>query len=237
MQRHAFAWIRHLDVVLGDGRLPLTVDAYAFYGARWMRQLVVRNVPALTLRPRIFTNTESVDRVEISNTRLTAMDQFVFEGLKDVGRIVLDRVDVAGVHSYAFSGIHFRPDGPATSGTDTPDLPQVGSERREERKMTRRRERYARSGGLVNVTGCHVGVLSADAFRDANLAQIVFSRTDVDRLDGHAFRGVTGLQSLRLVNCRVGPSLRADMFAGLRGVRQLHLEGLVGTRQVDGFVD
>ena len=32
VERHAFAWIKYLDVVLGDGRLPLSIDAYAFSG-------------------------------------------------------------------------------------------------------------------------------------------------------------------------------------------------------------
>jgi len=57
VERHAFAWLRRLDVVLGHGRVPLSLDAYSFYGARDMRRLAVAGVPALTLRPRIFTNT------------------------------------------------------------------------------------------------------------------------------------------------------------------------------------
>ena len=57
VERHAFAWLRRLDVVLGHGRVPLSLDAYSFYGARDMRRLAVAGVPALTLLPRIFTNT------------------------------------------------------------------------------------------------------------------------------------------------------------------------------------
>lgn len=245
MERHAFAWIKYLDVVLGEGRVPLSVDAYAFYGARWMRRIVVQSVPALTLHRRIFTNTESVDVLVIRNTQMTKMDQFVFEGLKDVGGIVMDRVDVDNIHSFAFSGIHFRPRGPAP----TSDLETGGMERplngsnavfdRESRhrkaRKSRRKARYALSGGLLNVTSCHVGVLSTDAFRDANLAHILFSRTDVDRLEKHAFRGVSGLQSLRLVDCRLGSSIGAEVFASLRGLSRLHLAGLVNTQIVDTF--
>jgi len=244
VERYAFAWIKYLDVVLGDGRLPMSVDAYAFYGARWMRRVVVQGVPALTLHPRIFTNTESVDRVEIRNTQMTKMDQFVFEGLKDVGGIVLDRVDVGNIHSNAFSGIHFRRRAQApTSGLKTgEERPTNGSNavfdaessRREARKA-RRRTRYALSGGLLNVTSCHIGVLSTDAFRDANLAHMLLSRTDVDRLGKHAFRGVSGLHSLRIVDCRLGTSIGAERFASLRGLRQLHLVGLVNTRVIDSF--
>jgi len=241
VQRHAFAWTKYLDVLLGDGRLPLSVDAYAFYGARGMRRVVVQGVPALTLHPRIFTNTESVDKVEIRNTQMTSMDKFVFEGLKDVGAIVLDRVDVASIQSYAFSGIHFRRSGPAPSAA-VKERPMNGSNalldaelsRREARKA-RRRARYALSGGVLNVTSCHVGVLSTDAFRDANLAHILFSRTDVDRLEKHVFRGVSGLQSLRLENCRLGRSIGTETFSSLRGLEQLHLTGLINTRLIDKF--
>ena len=49
----------------------------------------------------------------------------------------------------------------------------------------KRRARYAQSGGRVNITSCHVGVLSTDAFRDANMAAIEFTRTDIDQLDRH----------------------------------------------------
>jgi len=244
VERYAFAWIKYLDVVLGDGRLPLSVNPYAFYGARWMRRVVVQGVPSLTLYPRIFTNTESVDRVEIRDTQMTQMEQFVFEGLKDVGGIVLDRVDVGNIHSNAFSGIHFRRRAPApTSGLKTGEERPVNASnavfdkepsRREARKA-RRRTRYALSGGLLNITSCHIGVLSTDAFRDANLAHILLSRTDVDRLDKHAFRGVSGLHSLRIVDCRLGTSIGAERFASLRGLRQLHLVGLVNTRVIDAF--
>lgn len=228
-------------MILGDGRLPLSVDAYAFYGARWMRRVVVQSVPALTLHPRIFTNTESVDSVLIRDTQMTKMDRFVFEGLKDVGGIVLDRVHVDNVHSFAFSGIHFRPRGPApTSGgmersLNGSNAVSDGEPSRTEVRKARRRTRYALSGGILNVTSCHIGVLSTDAFRDANLAQILFSRTDVDRTEKHAFRGVSGLQSLRLVDCRLGWSIGTEVFASLRGLNQLHLTGLVNTHVVDTF--
>jgi len=240
VERHAFAWIRHLDVILGDGRLPLRVDAYAFYGARGMRQLVFQGVPALTLHPRMFTNTESIDRVVVRNTQMTKLDRFVFEGLKDVGRIVLDRVDVDTVQSFAFSGIQFRPRGPPVP-EDVDDRPVNGSiaevleEEQGGRKAKRRAARYARSGGLLNVSSCHLGVLSTDAFRDANLAQILFTRTDVDRLEKHAFRGVSGLQTLRLVDCRLESSIGTGVFSSLRGLSQLHLDGLVNTHHVDAF--
>jgi len=210
-----------------------------------MRRVVVQNVPALTLHPRIFTNTESVDRVEIRSTRMTQMDPFVFEGLKDVGGIVLDRVDVGNVQSYALSGIHFRRRGPApTSGLKTDGMErqvngsnavfETVSSRREDRKV-RRKARYDLSGGLLNITSCHIGALSTDAFRDANLARILLSRTDVDRLEKHAFRGVSGLQSLRIVDCRLGSSIGAESFASLRGLRRLHVAGLVDTRVVEPF--
>ena len=245
VERQAFAWIKYLDVILGDGRLPLSIDAYAFYGARWMRRLVVQDVPALTLHPRIFTNTESVDRVEIRNVHMTSMDQFVFEGLKDVGAIVLDRVDVDNIQSYAFSGIHFRRRGPATTSgvnTDAMETLANGSNAvfetesiRREATKARRRERYALSGGVLNITSSHIGLLSSDAFRDANLAHILLSRTDVDRLQKHAFRGVSNLQSLRIVNCRLGSTIGSEAFASLRGLRRLHLVGLVNTRVVDTY--
>jgi len=61
VERHAFAWLRRVDVVLGRGRVPLSLDAYSFYGARDMRRVAVAGVPALTLRPRIFTNTHVRD--------------------------------------------------------------------------------------------------------------------------------------------------------------------------------
>jgi len=242
VERHAFAWIRHLDVVLGDGRLPMSVDAYAFYGARWMRRIVVQSVPALTLHPRIFTNTESVDRVEIKNTHMTKMDQFVFEGLKDVGGIVLDRVDVGNIHSYAFSGIHFRRHGLPVSDVKSGEMERqvnvssaIYSSGSGEARKERRRARYAHSGSLLNVTSCHIGVLSIDAFRDANLAHILLLRSDVDRLQKHAFRGVSGLQSLSIVDCRLGSTIGAETFASLRGLRRLHLTGLVNTRVIDTF--
>lgn len=245
MERHAFAWIKYIDVVLGDGRVPLSVDAYAFYGARGMRRVVIQSVPALSLHPRIFTNTESVDRVEIRNTQMTKMDRFVFEGLKDVGGIVFDRVDVNNIHSYAFSGIHFRRHDPTPISavkTDKKERPVNGSNAvldtessRREARNAKRRARYALSGGLLSITSCHIGVLSTDAFRDANVAQILLSRTDVDRLEKHAFRGVSGLQSLRVVDCRLGSSIGAERFSSLRGLRQLRLAGLVNTRVIDSF--
>jgi len=247
VDRHAFAWIKYLDVVLGDGRLPLSVDAYAFYGARWMRRIVFQSVPGLTLHPRIFTNTESVGVVEIRDTHMAKMDRFVFEGLKDAGGIVLDRVDVDNVHSFAFSGIHFRPRGPSpTSDLKTGGIERglngsnavLGSDKSQtikEARYAKRKSRYALSGGLLNLTSCHIGVLSTDAFRDVNLAQILFSRTDVDHLEKHAFRGVSGLQSLRLVDCRLGSSLGGDVFGSLRGLNQLHLDGLANTQIVDTF--
>ena len=241
VERHAFAWIKYLDVVLGEGRLPLSVDAYAFYGARWMRRLVFQSVPALTLHPRIFTNTESVDVVVIRNTQMTKLDRFVFEGLKNVGGIVLDRVDVDSVRSFAFSGIHFRPRGPPPpTPSDVDERPVNGLTAVSEQDWTRgkakrRAARYARSGGLLNVSSCHVGVLSTDAFRDANLAQILFTRTDVDLLEKQAFRGVSGLQTLRLVDCRLGSSIGREVFSSLRGLSRLHLDGLVNTHYVDAF--
>jgi len=216
----------------------MTVDAYAFYGASWMRRVVAQNVPALTLQPRIFTNTESVDRVEISNTKMARLDQFVFEGLKDVGSIVLDRVDVGSIQSYAFSGIHFRRDGrrPTSGlGTRRPKNDEFDAESgRRHGGTARKRQRHVETG-LLNISSCHVGVLSTDAFRDANLAYIVLSRTDVDRLEKHAFRAVTGLRSLRIVDCRLESTIGAERFSSLRGLRSLHLVRLANTRVVDSF--
>jgi len=228
VEKYAFAWTKYLDVVLGDGRLPLSVDAYAFYGARGMRRVVFQNVPSLTLRPRFFTNTESVDRVEIRQTLMTTLDTFVFEGLKGVAEIVLDRVDVGNIRSFAFSGIQFR----RQRGLELDSLKSGG---RNAVQWNGGEATPASSGGSINVTSCQVGVLSTDAFRDANLERISISRTDVDRLEKHAFRGVSGLQSLCFDSCRLGSTIGAERFSSLRGLSRLHLNGLIDTRVVDRF--
>jgi len=52
----------------------------------------------------------------------------------------------------------------------------------------------------------------------------------------HAFRGVSGLRGLRLVDCRLGgDAVGPERFSSLRGLARLHLDGLVGTRRVDAF--
>jgi hypothetical protein len=217
----------------------MTIDAYSFYGARSMPLLKVTRVPSLVLKPRIFTNTENVEAIEVSDTSIDTLEKFVFEGLKDVHSIVFSNVDIEIVESFAFSGIHFRKSEESTVSTSSNSADSAGAadNHRTARqklapdsasssisnKKSLRTARYAHSGGELEYRQCRLGTVQSDTFRDANIAHILFHQSTIDLLVPRAFRGASGLQSLTISNCQLGPRLAADTFTSLRALRRLHL--------------
>jgi len=214
VERHAFAWMKRLQVFLGESPVPLVIEAYAFYGARWIPRLRISCVPTLTLHPRIFTNTEYLEYVEISGTQMEKLDGFIFEGLKNVKGITFNRVHVPLIASYAFSGITFY------------QVAKPGQRDDEEERISRSlktQEVSIQSVSFVNFTGCNLDQFQIDAFRDTKVTHIHIKDCRIKTIQANTFRGVFGLQSLRLIANSI-PTLEKDSLGSLRNLRELILE-------------
>ena len=224
VERNAFAWVRRLSVLLGGGDDHLTIDAYAFYGVRDVPRVEIRDVPTLTLKPRIFTNAENVGAVLISGTHIPVLRDFTFEGLKNVHTLEFSQCILGDVQPFAFSGVSYaaspavmwnattmtlaRSDeaspsyaAAASKGGATPEPDYIG-------------------GGLVNVTGCRVDVIPTDAFRDTNLASVVIVDSVVTLVDKLAFRGMSKLRLLVIARTRL-EILARRCFGEMSRVRRL----------------
>lgn len=222
VERNAFAWVRRLSVLLGGGNDDLTIDAYAFYGVRDVPRVEIRDVPTLTLKPRIFTNAENVGAVVVSGTSVPVLRRFTFEGLKNVQTLEFTDCHLGDVQPFAFSGIHYAASPEMTWDTtrvtlaravDTPPSYTVGG-------TTPQPEFPA--GGLVNISECRVDVIPTDAFRDTTLASVVVADSVVSLVDTLAFRGMSRLRVLVFSRSRLG-ALSGQCFSALVRVHQLLL--------------
>jgi len=238
IERNAFAWIQRLQIRLGRADVAMTIGAYAFYGARLIPRVEVGRVPALILKPRIFTNTEDVLSVDVADTAIGQLDKFVFEGLKNVDKIKFTNVALTNVQSFAFSGIQFRRHHhhvPAVTGADVnitldgrAGVQQHGIQNTDSNNRSRRKksrvERYTHSGGMVSFANCQLELIQTDAFRDTNVAHIEIITSRIGNIEKRAFQAVVGLQSLRIVGSHfVSNRLTTDSFASLRGLQNIEL--------------
>lgn len=178
----------------------------------------------------MFTNVEQVGHFEIVDTSLDggSLDPFVFEGLRSVVRISFDNVNVSGsIKSYAFSGLVFSKTGSGVeAASPAVSVPAAAASTQRGRRQRRigRRDRSTSSSSDVRTTisfrHCRIGRIETDAFRDANVAHIVFERTSIGRVESRAFRGVDGLHMLRIAHCHFAGTLIsiALQLFGLNGV-------------------
>ncbi|KAK2185404.1 hypothetical protein NP493_238g02023 [Ridgeia piscesae] len=223
VERNAFAWVRRLSVLLGSGSDDLTIEAYAFYGVRDVPRVEIRDVPSLTLKPRIFTNAENVGAVVVSGTSVPVLRRFTFEGLKNVHRVEFTDCHLGDVQPFAFSGIHY-----AASPEVTWDATRVtlarssGSLPSYTIVAATTPEPEFPAGGLVNISECRVDVIPTDAFRDTNLANVVVVDSVVSLVDALAFRGMSRLRVLVFSRSRIG-ALSGQCFGALAHLRQLLL--------------
>ena len=211
--RHAFAWMKRLQVSVGHGKDHLNIDAYAFYGARWIAKFTVSSVPSLEIKPRVFTNTANLDSIEISDTLMSKVDGFVFEGLKNVSKITFRNVRFKDIGQYAFSGIGYLrviSNGKTVAGKNNTKTSEVD-------------EMHKRGGGEFRFHYCHLDHIPTDCFRDTNLASISISSSKIGRVESHAFRGLMRLRFLILSDNHIG-SLSADSLGSMRGLDQLCLD-------------
>jgi Leucine-rich repeat (LRR) protein len=226
VERYAFAWIQRLQVKLGNSNVTQTIDAYAFYGARFIPRIQVKRIPSLTLRPRMFTNTEDVEVLEIADTTIERLDKFVFEGLKNVDRIRFVNVAIGHLESFAFTGIHFKTP-QSTSENDINGRPKIDNRNpatNGEKRRKFRTERFAHNGGSVSFVNCQLQLIQTDSFRDTNMARIDISSSEIGLIERQAFQATVGLQSLRIIGSHfVSQRLVRESFASLRGLQQLHL--------------
>lgn len=225
VEKNAFAWLQRLQVKLGHSDVAMTLGAYAFYGARAIPRVLVGRVPALTLKPRLFTNTEELVSVEIADTTIAQLRMFVFEGLKNVEKIKFANVSVDGIESFAFSGIHFkrRPANGRNEHVLSEDLRNAGVGNNNNKRRKLRRQRFAQSGGRINFSSCRLQHINTDSFRDTNVAHIEISNSQIGRIDKQAFQAVDGLQSLSISGNRFETKrLVTDSFGSLRGLRSLY---------------
>ena len=222
VERNAFAWVRRLSVLLGGGDDHLTIDAYAFYGVRDVPRVEIRDVPTLTLKPRIFTNAENVGAVLISGAHLPVLRNFTFEGLKNVHTLEFADCILGDVHPFAFSGIHYAASPEVTWNATAMTLARSDEASRSYVIVSQGAtpEPDFLGGGLVKVTGCRVDVIPTDAFRDTNLASVVIVDSVVSLVDKLAFRGMSKLHVLVIARSRL-VTLSRRCFGEISRVRQL----------------
>ena len=228
VERNAFAWVRRLSVLLGSGSDELTIDAYAFYGVRDVPRVEIRDVPSLTLKPRIFTNAENVGAVVVSGTNVPVLRRFTFEGLKNVHRVEFTDCHLGDVQPFAFSGIHYAASPEVTWDATRVTLARAASGSPPPYAVvaaaaaTTTPEPEVPAGGLVNISECRVDVIPTDAFRDTNLASVVVADSVVSLVDELAFRGMSRMRVLVFSRSRIG-ALSGRCFGALAHLRQLVL--------------
>lgn len=201
IERNAFAWMKGLDLHLGNSSAPLNVDAYAFYGAQDMANLVLSDIPSVTLNARLFTNVEGLRKLTVSNTNMHPLKGFVFEGLKKTERFNFTDVSFSEIESFAFSGVEF-----ALGDSTGRNITASNS-----------------GGGEVIFNRCSFRVLPIDGFRDTNLAQLGFNNCTIESIQSNAFRGMSALQEIRLSRTRI-VSLSERGFGALRNLEELILD-------------
>lgn len=205
IERSAFAWMKGLDLHLGNSSAPLKIDAYAFYGVQDMANLVMSDIPSVTVDARLFTNVEGLRTLAVSNTFMHRLNAFVFEGLKRAERFNFTDVRFSEIDGFAFSGLEFAP-GDSTAAQNITASASSG-------------------GGEVIFNRCTLRVLPTDVFRDANLALLGFTDCIIESIESYAFRGMSAVQKIRLSRTRI-IQLSERAFAALRDLDELVLDGV-----------
>lgn len=206
VERNAFAWMKGLDLHLGNSSAPLKIGAYAFYGAQDMTNFILSDIiPSVTLDARLFTNVEGLRTLAVSNTFMHRLDAFVFEGLKRAERFDFTDVRFSEIDSFAFSGVEF-----STAAQNITAAAAAAA---------------SSGGGEVIFNRCTLRVLPTDVFRDVNLAQLGFTDCVIESIKSYAFRGMSALQKIRLFRTRI-IQLSERGFAALRSLEELVLDGV-----------
>ena len=133
--------------------------------------------------------------MEIEDVHVERLERVVFEGLKDVGRLLVRNSSLGGVASFALSGVHFRrqqvevsDDDVVGNTTDESAPPTLGAGVGRGRRQASRMRRYVQSGGSVEIRSSRVSVIETDALRDTNVAHVIVRDCDVGQLAPRAFQ-------------------------------------------------